>query len=109
MYDDLLEYLDIPDHIDIMAEELKSRNVQCMNFYDIVLDYILIDSFEVKSEVLKNHFFILDFFSPGSGVTAFQRSSSHEQSVVVQWIQRDSLTNCHMECIKGQAKASAKP
>ncbi len=30
-----------------MAEELQSRNVQCTNFYDIVLDYILVDSFEV--------------------------------------------------------------
>merc|ERR1719158_2312549 len=29
-----------------IMEELSSRNVQCMNFYDIVLDYILIDSFE---------------------------------------------------------------
>ena len=48
VYDGLLEYLDDESHLEIMAEELKSRNVQCLNFYDIVLDYILIDSFEVR-------------------------------------------------------------
>jgi len=47
VYDELLDYLSEDDeHIEIMAEELKSRNVQCTNFYDICLDYILIDSFE---------------------------------------------------------------
>merc|ERR1712223_751871 len=46
VYDELLDYLHVDDHIEIMAEELKSRNVQCTNFYDICLDYILIDSFE---------------------------------------------------------------
>merc|ERR1719192_723112 len=29
-----------------VMDELSSRNVKCVNFYDIVLDYILIDSFE---------------------------------------------------------------
>ena len=48
MYDELLEYLEEEKHMEIMAEELKSRNVQCINFYDVVLDYILIDSFEVS-------------------------------------------------------------
>ena len=48
VYDGLLEYLDDESHLEIMAEELKSRNVQCVNFYDVVLDYILIDSFEVR-------------------------------------------------------------
>ena len=47
VYDELLEYLEEEKHMEIMAEELKSRNVQCINFYDVVLDYILIDSFEV--------------------------------------------------------------
>ena len=49
VYDELLEYLEEEKHMEIMAEELKSRNVQCINFYDVVLDYILIDSFEVHS------------------------------------------------------------
>lgn len=31
-----------------MSEELASRNVKFINFYDVVLDYILIDSFEVS-------------------------------------------------------------
>ena len=46
VYDDLLEFLGSEDNIEIMADELKQRNVQVTNFYDIVLDYILIDSFE---------------------------------------------------------------
>ena len=49
VYDELLDYLHVDEHIEIMAEELKSRNVQCTNFYDICLDYILIDSFEVNN------------------------------------------------------------
>jgi len=57
VYDELLDYLHVDEHIEIMAEELKSRNVQCTNFYDICLDYILIDSFE-------------DLESPPSSVTA---------------------------------------
>lgn len=48
VYDELLDYLSVEDNIETMAEELKSRNVQCTNFYDICLDYILIDSFEVS-------------------------------------------------------------
>ena len=48
VYDELVDYLNEDEHIEIMAEELKSRNVQCTNFYDICLDYILIDSFEVN-------------------------------------------------------------
>lgn len=48
VYDELLDYLSVEDNIELMADELKSRNVQCTNFYDICLDYILIDSFEVS-------------------------------------------------------------
>ena len=58
VYDDLIEYLLDEQHLEVMAEELKSRNVQCMNFYDIMLDYILIDSFEVcfSKRNFKNRF-----------------------------------------------------
>ena len=50
-----MDYLNEDEHIEIMVEELKSRNVQCTNFYDICLDYILIDSFEVRFlQILKN-------------------------------------------------------
>ena len=48
VYDELVDYLHVDEHIELMGEELKSRNVQCTNFYDICLDYILIDSFEVR-------------------------------------------------------------
>ena len=46
-YDEMLEFLNGPDeNILQMAEELQARNVKCTNFYDVALDYILIDSFE---------------------------------------------------------------
>jgi hypothetical protein len=46
-YDEMLEFLNgPPENISQMAEELQARNVKCTNFYDVALDYILIDSFE---------------------------------------------------------------
>jgi len=60
-YDDLLEFLNEEDNMKIMEEELQSRNVQCINFYDICLDYILIDSFE-------------DLVSPPSSVLAVMKN-----------------------------------
>merc|ERR1712150_114697 len=46
-YDEMLDYLNGPaENIEQMAEELQARNVKCTNFYDVALDYILIDSFE---------------------------------------------------------------
>ena len=38
----------LKSNLDLMEEELASRNVKFINFYDVCLDYILIDSFEVK-------------------------------------------------------------
>ena len=60
-FDDVLEYLSEKDVETQMMEELKSRNVKCMNFYDICLDYILIDSFE-------------DLESPPSSVLAVMKN-----------------------------------
>jgi len=60
-FDDVLEYLSEKDVETQMMEELKSRNVKCLNFYDICLDYILIDSFE-------------DLESPPSSVLAVMKN-----------------------------------
>jgi hypothetical protein len=43
-----MTFLETKENVDQMTEELQSRNVQCTNFYDIVLDYILVDSFEAR-------------------------------------------------------------
>ena len=48
-YDGIVEFLAEESNVAQMTEELASRNVQCCNFYDIVLDYILVDSFEVET------------------------------------------------------------
>ena len=58
-----MDYLNEDEHIEIMVEELKSRNVQCTNFYDICLDYILIDSFEVKFLKILNNMYTHDIIS----------------------------------------------
>jgi hypothetical protein len=60
-FDDMLEFLSEDGTDAQILEELSSRNVQCMNFYDICLDYILIDSFE-------------DLESPPSSVLAVMKN-----------------------------------
>lgn len=60
-FDDMLEFLSEDGTDQQMLEELSSRNVQCINFYDICLDYILIDSFE-------------DLESPPSSVLAVMKN-----------------------------------
>jgi len=60
-YDELIDYLGNDGVLKKMEEELKSRNVKCINFYDVCLDYILIDSFE-------------DLESPPSSVLAVMKN-----------------------------------
>ena len=60
-FDDVLEFLAEKDVEKQVMEELSSRNVKCMNFFDICLDYILIDSFE-------------DLESPPSSVLAVMKN-----------------------------------
>lgn len=45
-YDSMLVFLKEEKNRLIMEEELKTRGVRCMTFYDIVLDFILLDAFE---------------------------------------------------------------
>ena len=60
-FEDMLEFC-MEDGVEKqMEEELRSRNVKCINFYDICLDYILIDSFE-------------DLESPPSSVLAVMKN-----------------------------------
>jgi len=60
-FDDVLEFLSEKGVESQIMEELSSRNVKCVNFYDICLDYILIDSFE-------------DLESPPSSVNAVMKN-----------------------------------
>ena len=50
-YDELVDYLHEAGHMDTMTEELKSKDVKIINFYDVCIDYILLDAIEVD---LKN-------------------------------------------------------
>ncbi len=47
-FDDLVDYLLTSDDLDL-ASELEPKGVRCPgNFYDVALDYIVVDSFEVE-------------------------------------------------------------
>ncbi|KAL6439199.1 hypothetical protein ACFW04_003851 [Cataglyphis niger] len=45
-YERMLEFLREPRNHSIMEEELIARGVKCMNFYDVLIDFILLDAFE---------------------------------------------------------------
>ncbi|XP_020282722.1 mitoguardin [Pseudomyrmex gracilis] len=45
-YERMLEFLKDPRNHNIMDEELTGRGVKCMNFYDVLIDFILLDAFE---------------------------------------------------------------
>ncbi|VDP20540.1 unnamed protein product [Onchocerca flexuosa] len=45
-YDAMMEYLNETQHLEIIDRELKQRGVPELGFWDVVLDYILIDAFE---------------------------------------------------------------
>lgn len=45
-YEDMLQYTQREETWPVTKMELKGRGVVCMNFFDIVLDFILMDAFE---------------------------------------------------------------
>ncbi|XP_071639802.1 mitoguardin isoform X2 [Temnothorax longispinosus] len=45
-YERMLEFLQEPRNHSIMEEELSARGVKCINFYDVLIDFILLDAFE---------------------------------------------------------------
>lgn len=56
-YEEMLKYLQEPQNMRELEEELSMKGVKALTFYDIVLDYILMDAFE-------------DLDAPPSSVTA---------------------------------------
>ncbi|XP_059839769.1 mitoguardin 1 isoform X7 [Hypanus sabinus] len=46
VFEDMMFFLQQTDHWETTQRELASRGVKYMNFYDVVLDFILMDSFE---------------------------------------------------------------
>ncbi|XP_067639475.1 mitoguardin isoform X1 [Eurosta solidaginis] len=44
-YEDMINYLQNPNNWDEIQKELEARNVKAMTFYDICLDFIVLDSF----------------------------------------------------------------
>lgn len=45
-YENMLKFLQDENNLVIMQEELDMRGVKCINFYDVVIDFILLDAFE---------------------------------------------------------------
>ncbi|XP_078687482.1 mitoguardin-like isoform X3 [Branchiostoma floridae x Branchiostoma belcheri] len=56
-FEDMLRYCEDSNNWESMAEELRARGVMCLSFYDVVLDFILLDAFD-------------DLANPPSSVTA---------------------------------------
>ncbi|XP_066294105.1 mitoguardin 2-like isoform X2 [Branchiostoma lanceolatum] len=56
-FEDMLRYCEDSTNWESMAEELRARGVMCLSFYDVVLDFILLDAFD-------------DLANPPSSVTA---------------------------------------
>ncbi|XP_029330991.1 mitoguardin 1 isoform X2 [Mus caroli] len=46
VFDEMIDFLEQTDHWDSTEMELAARGVKNLNFYDVVLDFILMDSFE---------------------------------------------------------------
>ncbi|XP_009869007.1 PREDICTED: protein FAM73A [Apaloderma vittatum] len=46
VFDEMINFLEQTDHWDNTEMELAARGVKNLNFYDVVLDFILMDSFE---------------------------------------------------------------
>ncbi|XP_046735940.1 mitoguardin isoform X1 [Diprion similis] len=45
-YEAMLDFLQDPSKRSMMQEELSGRNVKCINFYDVLIDFILLDAFD---------------------------------------------------------------
>lgn len=45
-YEDMLNYLQDPDNWQCIEEELQQRNVKAMTFFDVALDFIILDAFK---------------------------------------------------------------
>ncbi|XP_043491252.1 mitoguardin [Polistes fuscatus] len=45
-YERMLEFLNEPRNSEMIEEELFNRGVKCINFYDVLIDFILLDAFE---------------------------------------------------------------
>lgn len=45
-YDKMLHYIELPEHWPKIEAELAGRGVKVLSFYDIVLDFILMDAFD---------------------------------------------------------------
>jgi hypothetical protein len=66
-YDELIRYASVEANWKNIRDELATRDVFCMNFYDIALDFILLDAFE-------------DLENPPSAITAVIQNSWLSQS-----------------------------
>lgn len=66
-YDELIRFVSVESNWKNIKDELATREVYCMNFYDIALDFILLDAFE-------------DLENPPSAITAVIQNSWLSQS-----------------------------
>ncbi|CAD5229185.1 unnamed protein product [Bursaphelenchus okinawaensis] len=67
-FDRMVEYLQKPENYEQVCFELKQRRVECLNIWDVLFDFILLDSFD-------------DLKKPPSGTAALVKNSFLSQSM----------------------------
>ncbi|XP_074113191.1 mitoguardin [Cotesia typhae] len=85
-YENMLEFLGDPSNHKIMHEELSARGVKCINFYDIVIDFILLDSFDEVDKppssikaILQNRWISASFRKTAVGTAVWSILASKRQ------------------------------
>lgn len=67
-YDELINFVTTSDNYQLIEDEIATRSIPCRSFYDIVIDYVILDSFEDLDDppqtvvaVLKNQWMPIGF------------------------------------------------
>lgn len=83
-YEDMMNFLQDPSNWVSIEKELEQRNVKAMTFYDVVLDFIILDAFK-------------DLDSPPNSVTAVVQnrflSNGFKETVISKLIEKCPLLN----------------
>lgn len=76
VYHRFIDYVSDKENHGLLDEEIKFRSIPCLNFYDLVIDYIILDSFEDLDNPPSTIVSIVNnrWFGTGFKVGALQRA-----------------------------------
>lgn len=105
-YEDMINYLQNPGNWDEIQKELEVRNVKAMTFYDICLDFIVLDSFRdldappaSVTAVVQNRFLSNGFKEMVCYIILFKLSDSNihwttEAATYKHYVHTHDIKNC---------------